>query len=82
MKKPTSTHDEAGLYGVVYRVPDSTEPVHRWVAKSVHGHVAHGTTAANAMRRLEEHLRARAEEAGKTFEAWLRAQDRTRPRSV
>jgi len=80
MKTTSSTHDRMGLRGVVYRVPDCSEDVDRWVAESVHGYVAHGATAAKAMRRLEEHLRQRAEAAGKTFEAWLRAQERARIR--
>lgn len=80
MKKSASTHGGVDVGGVVRRVPDSDEEVRRWVAESTHGYVAHGTTAAHAMRRLEEYMRQRAEAAGQSFESWLRAQERVRTR--
>ncbi len=63
------------LDGFVYRVPGPEGKEDRWIARSVHGHVAHGRSPESAARNLEAGLRALAEASGQTFAEWQFAQN-------
>lgn len=60
--------------GFVYRVPNPDGTDYRWIARSVHGQVAHGKTAESAAHNLEVGMEALARASGQTLEEWHRAQ--------
>jgi hypothetical protein len=64
------------LEGFVYRVPGPDGVEHRWIARSVHGHVAHGKTPSDAARNLFLGMQALADAAGQPFPQWRRSQTR------
>ena len=71
---PYSVEGEDRLEGFVYRVPGPGGNGHRWIARSVHGHVAHGRTPESAVRSLGAGLRGLAQAAGQPFMQWYQAQ--------
>jgi hypothetical protein len=52
------------LDGFVYRVPGPAGSDSRWIARSVHGHVAYGRTPESAAENLAAGLTALAQAAG------------------
>ena len=58
--------------GLVYRVlgPDGRE--YRWIARSIHGDVAHGKTPDLAVQNLRAGLEALAQASGRTVADWQR----------
>jgi hypothetical protein len=60
--------------GFVYRVPGPGGQGYRWIARSIHGHVAHGRTPESAVERLGVGMNALARAAGVSFEEWRRSQ--------
>ena len=64
------------LEGFVYRVPGPEGSEHRWIARSVHGHVAHGRTAESAAQNLEAGVEALAKASGQTLADWQLTQSR------
>ena len=72
--RPSSLGGEERLEGFVYRVPGPGGTGYRWIARSVHGHVAHGRTPEGAVRSLGTGLRALAQAAGQPFAQWYRTQ--------
>ena len=62
------------LAGFVYRVPGPAGDDHRWIARSVHGHVAHGRTPEVAVRSLGAGLHELARAAGQPFTQWYQSQ--------
>lgn len=75
-------HERKKLDGFVYRVPGPVglEPEYRWIARSVHGQVAHGDTPEEAARNLAACMEALAEAAGQPLAQWLSAQPTSGPR--
>lgn len=69
-------HERKKLEGFVYRVPGPVglKPEYRWIARSVHGQVAHGDTPEEAARNLEACMEALADVAGQPLVKWLVAQ--------
>ena len=65
---------EQELDGFVYRVPGPDESGYRWIARSVHGHVAHGKTPKAAAENLRLGMAALAEASGKSLSEWRRSQ--------
>jgi len=65
----TSRAKQSGrpLEGFVYRVPGPGGDDFRWIARSVHGHVAQGKTPEGAARNLEAGMKALARAAAMTF---------------
>lgn len=62
------------LQGFVYRVAGPDGDGFRWIARSVHGHVAHGRTPESAARSLEAGMRALARASGLSLSQWRLAQ--------
>lgn len=60
--------------GLVYRVPGPSGSGYRWIARSVHGHVAHGRTPEGAVRSLGAGMKALAEAAGQPLDEWYGTQ--------
>ena len=71
---PSAGEQQGKLEAFVYRVlgPDGKE--HRWIARSVHGPVAHGKTPARAVENLNAGMEALAEAAGVSLDDWKRRQ--------
>ena len=65
---------EAAVDGFVYRIPGPNGNDYRWLARSVHGQVAHGTTPEEAVESLLFSMQALAEASGRSFEEWQRSQ--------
>ena len=66
---------EKKLEGFVYRVPGPEGEGDRWIARSVHGHVAHGRTPESAALGLDAGCSALAHASGQTFAQWQLAQN-------
>lgn len=58
------------LAGFLYRIPGPGGNDRRWIARSVHGHVAHGKTPEAAARNLAAGLAALAKASGQTLTRW------------
>ena len=56
--------------GFVYRVLGPDGSSYRWIARTVHGHVAHGKTEEAAIANLKDGLKALAETIGEPYAAW------------
>jgi len=56
--------------GCVYRVPGPDGQSDRWIARSVHGPVAHGMTPESAAANLMAGMTALARASGQTLAQW------------
>ena len=77
--KGHSDSKRESLEGFVYRVPGPDGSDYRWIARSVHGHVAHGTTAESAAESLEAGMAELARASGQTLAEWSRSRRRAIP---
>ena len=65
---------EGKLEAFVYRVPGPDGKEHRWIARSVHGQVAHGKTPESAVQNLNTGMEALAAATGVSLDEWKRSQ--------